>query len=34
MKKNIITALFAIGLIRKLNRLKDGDDPAILGSKI
>ncbi len=30
----IVTALFAVGLIRKLGRLKDGDDPAILGSKI
>ena len=30
----IITALFAVGLLRKLGRLKDGDDPAILGSKI
>ena len=30
----LVTALFAVGLIRKLNRLKDGDDPAILGSKI
>jgi len=30
----IVTGLFAIGLLRKLGRLKDGDDPAILGSKI
>ena len=30
----IVTAIFAVGLIRKLGRLKDGDDPAILGSKI
>ena len=30
----IITALFGISLLRKLSRLKDGDDPAILGSKI
>ena len=30
----IVTALFAVGLLRKLGRLKDGDDPAILGSKI
>ena len=30
----IVTALFAIGLLRKLGRLKDGDDPAVLGSKI
>ena len=30
----IVTAFFAIGLIRKLGRLRDGDDPAILGSKI
>ena len=30
----IVTAFFAVGLLRKLGRLKDGDDPAILGSKI
>ena len=30
----IVTALFAVGLLRKLGKLKDGDDPAILGSKI
>ena len=30
----VVTAFFALGLIRKLGRLKDGDDPAILGSKI
>ena len=30
----IVTALFAVGLLRKLGRLKDGDDPSILGSKI
>jgi putative MATE family efflux protein len=30
----IVTGLFAIGLLRKLSRLKDGDDPAVLGSKI
>ncbi|MBO6028048.1 MAG: MATE family efflux transporter [Bacteroidales bacterium] len=30
----IVTAFFAIGLLRNLGRLKDGDDPAILGSKI
>ena len=30
----VVTALFAVGLLRKLGRLKDGDDPAILGSKI
>ena len=30
----IVTGLFAIGLLRKLGKLKDGDDPAILGSKI
>ena len=30
----IVTALFAVGLLRKLGRLKDGDDPAVLGSKI
>ena len=30
----IVTALFAVSLIRKLDRLKDGDDPGILGSQI
>ena len=30
----IVTGLFAIGLLRKLGRLKDGDDPSILGSTI
>ena len=30
----IVTGLFAIGLLRKLSKLKDGDDPSILGSKI
>ena len=30
----IVTAFFAVGLLRNLGRLKDGDDPAILGSKI
>ena len=30
----LITGILAIGLIRKLGRLKDGDDPAILGSQI
>ena len=30
----IVTALFAVGLLRKLGKLKDGDDPSILGSKI
>jgi Na+-driven multidrug efflux pump len=30
----IVTAIFAVGLLRKLGKLKDGDDPAILGSKI
>ena len=30
----IVTAFFAVGLLRKLAQLKDGDDPAILGSKI
>ena len=30
----VVTAFFAVGLIRKLGRLEDGDDPAILGSKI
>ena len=30
----VVTGLFAISLIRKLGRLRDGDDPAILGSQI
>ena len=30
----LITGILAIGLIRKLGRLNDGDDPAILGSQI
>ena len=30
----IVTAFFAVGLLRNLGRLQDGDDPAILGSKI
>ena len=30
----VVTAFFAVGLLRNLGRLKDGDDPAILGSKI
>jgi putative MATE family efflux protein len=30
----VLTGLLAIGLIRKLGKLKDGDDPAILGSQI
>ena len=30
----IITFLMGWNLLRKLNKLKDGDDPAILGSKI
>jgi len=30
----IVTALFAVSLIRKLDRLKDGDNPGILGSQI
>ena len=30
----IITAILAVNLLRKLGRLKDGDDPAILGSQI
>ena len=31
---SLTTAIFAVGLLRKLGRLRDGDDPAILGSKI
>ena len=30
----ILTGILIIGLVRKLNRLNDGDDPAILGSNI
>ena len=30
----IITAILAVGLLKKLGRLKDGDDPSILGSQI
>ncbi|MBQ9194001.1 MAG: MATE family efflux transporter [Bacteroidales bacterium] len=30
----LVTGIFAIGLLRKLGRLKDGDDPSILGSQI
>lgn len=30
----VLTAILAVGLIRKLRKLKDGDDPSILGSKI
>ena len=30
----IVTAVMAVGLIRKLGRLQDGDDPGILGSQI
>ena len=30
----IVTAIFAWSLIRKLGQLKDGDDPAVLGSQI
>ena len=30
----IITAILGIALLRKLGRLKDGDDPAVLGSQI
>ena len=29
-----LTVIFLVGLVRKLSNLKDGDDPAILGSKI
>ena len=31
---SIVTGILAIGLLRKLGRLKDGDDPSILGSQI
>ena len=30
----LLTAILAVGLLRKLSRLKDGDDPSILGSQI
>ena len=30
----LITGVLAIGLAKKLGRLKDGDDPSILGSQI
>ena len=30
----LLTLILIIQLIRKFNRLADGDDPAILGSKI
>ena len=30
----ILTAILAVGLLRKLGRLKDGDEPTILGSQI
>ena len=30
----ILTAILGIQLIRRLNRLRDGDDPTILGSSI
>ena len=30
----IITAILGVGLLRNLGRLKDGDDPSILGSQI
>ena len=31
---SIMTLFFLVNLVRKLNRLKDGDDPSILGSQI
>ena len=31
---SVLTAAFAVDLLRKLGRLRDGDDPSILGSKI
>ena len=31
---SIMTFIFLVSLVRKLNRLKDGDDPSILGSQI
>ena len=30
----IITAIMAVGLLRKLGKLKDGEDPSVLGSQI
>lgn len=34
MLSTVLTLIFLVRLIRKLNSLKDGDDPAILGSRI
>ena len=31
---SVITAILGIGLFRKLGRMKDGDDPAVLGGQI
>ena len=31
---SVITAIMAVGLLRKLGRMKDGDDPSILGGQI
>jgi len=31
---SLVTGVFAISLIRKLGRMKDGDDPSVLGSQI
>ena len=31
---SLLTAIFAVGLLKKLGKLNDGDDPSILGSKI
>ena len=31
---SVLTAILAVGLLKKLGKLKDGDDPSILGSKI
>ena len=30
----LLTGIFALGLLKKLAKLKDGDDPAVLGSQI
>ena len=31
---SVLTAILAWGLLKKLGKLQDGDDPAILGSQI
>ena len=31
---SVVTAILAVGLLRKLSSLKDGDDPSVIGSRI